>query len=216
MPKKSSEYVLRLASTMVAIPIVVFCVLSKAPFFPVLWLCLYGLSLQEWKKITQNSANHMARNLGYVYINIACFYLLYLGQNQNHFLLSLLVLVWAADIFAFFIGRLLKGPKLAPRISPNKTISGALGGLFGAVSSIYLLKDLWDPQILSYVNGNFFVIVIGLCLISQAGDLLESYVKRKLEIKDSGAFLPGHGGILDRLDSLFAVSFVLVLWEIIR
>jgi phosphatidate cytidylyltransferase len=216
-PNTTANYFLRIISGLIAIPLVVFCVLNQAPFFPLLWLALYALCLSEWKNLTKINTS-IVKNLGYIYINVGCFYLLYLGQNQPRFLIALFALVWATDTFAFFTGRLLKGPKLAPSISPGKTISGSIGGIIGAVLVSDVLITYWDATILTYLTSTPlpFTAVIALSALSQAGDLLESYAKRKLHVKDSGSFLPGHGGILDRLDSVLAVSWALVIWEILR
>jgi phosphatidate cytidylyltransferase len=129
-----------------------------------------------------------------------------------NFLLSLLTLVWMADIAAYFAGRALGRHKLAPAISPGKTWEGALGGLVGvwllawawtwadahyAVDSLSLYSRLQDKGELTLVLGAAF-----LCAMSVVGDLVESLVKRSAGLKDSSQLLPGHGGVLDRVDAL--------------
>jgi phosphatidate cytidylyltransferase len=119
-----------------------------------------------------------------------------------------LVIVWASDIGAYVIGRLAGGVKLAPAISPGKTWSGAVGGLVSAalagLAAAACLSSGYSP---SHVIG--LAIVLGI--ISQAGDLLESALKRHFGVKDSGSIIPGHGGLLDRLDALLAVAPVAAL-----
>ncbi|MEO0637528.1 MAG: phosphatidate cytidylyltransferase [Pseudomonadota bacterium] len=109
------------------------------------------------------------------------------------------IVVWTTDTAAYFVGRALKGPKLAPAISPGKTWSGAIGGLSGAVLIGGLLA-FWtggDHQF------GFILLVVALMSIgSQFGDLMESAVKRRSGVKDSGRLIPGHGGVLDRIDGL--------------
>jgi phosphatidate cytidylyltransferase len=123
-------------------------------------------------------------------------------------LLLLFATVWATDIFAFFSGRLLGGPLLWPRISPKKTWSGAIGGLAGGVAA---------GLGVAYTVGVGELGIIGamallLSVLAQAGDLLESAIKRRFGAKDSGAFIPGHGGLMDRLDGfLVAAFFALVI-----
>jgi phosphatidate cytidylyltransferase len=123
-------------------------------------------------------------------------------------LLLLFAIVWATDIFAFFCGRFLGGPLLWPRISPKKTWSGAMGGLAGGVAA---------GLGLAYTVGVGKLGIIGamallLSVLAQAGDLLESAIKRRFGAKDSGAFIPGHGGLMDRLDGfLVAAFFALVI-----
>ena len=122
---------------------------------------------------------------------------LLLSQPLGHvILLALAGVIAACDSAAYFVGRRVGGPKLWPRVSPNKTISGSLGGLFAA-----MLGTMLFSTVLGFAGAGeaiFFGLVIGV--LSQAGDLLESAVKRSLNVKDSGSILPGHGGLLDRFD----------------
>jgi len=121
--------------------------------------------------------------------------------------LWLFAVVWMSDIGAFAVGRTVGGPKLAPRVSPSKTWSGALGGLasaalFGATLAPFLIdRDM--------VGGLVMAIVVGAA--AQAGDLLESGIKRRFGAKDSGSLIPGHGGLMDRLDSLATAAPVFAI-----
>lgn len=122
----------------------------------------------------------------------------------------------ATDTFAFFVGKILKGPHLAPTISPKKTISGAIGGLvFGilALVALYAIFMQFDSYKLVFTELNinvYHIILIGALtsVFNQAGDLYESYEKRKLGIKDFGKIIPGHGGVMDRVDGMSFVSLV--------
>jgi phosphatidate cytidylyltransferase len=118
----------------------------------------------------------------------------------------LLVCVWAADIIAFFVGRAVGGPKLAPAISPNKTWSGAIGGIVGAMLVGGGLAAAWLAQIGGRGAGLFIGMAGLLAALSVLGDLFESGLKRRAGVKDSGNLLPGHGGVMDRLDGLVPVS----------
>ena len=111
---------------------------------------------------------------------------------------------WASDTFAFFVGSYLGKHKLCPQISPNKTIEGFLGGLFGSMIAIVLLGSMFKiPIYHSVIMG----ILVGVA--APVGDLVESSIKRFAQVKDSGNILPGHGGILDRFDSiLFTVPVI--------
>jgi len=114
--------------------------------------------------------------------------------------------VWATDIAAYFVGRTLGGPKLAPRVSPGKTWSGAIGGAVGAVAvgvGLALGADA-DPAPAGLAS-------LLLSAVAQAGDLAESAVKRHFGVKDSGAIIPGHGGLFDRADALLAAAPVAAL-----
>lgn len=130
--------------------------------------------------------------------------------------LFLFVVVWATDIFAYFVGRALGGPKLAPSISPGKTQSGALGGAVGGVLAGAILAVCAGAGNLPLLA---FVALL-LSIVSQAGDLFESWVKRRHGAKDSGRLIPGHGGVMDRVDglvvaalTLYAVSVLLAGWD---
>lgn len=113
------------------------------------------------------------------------------------------VVVWATDIGAFFVGRAAKGPRLAPGISPNKTWSGFAGGLaFAALAAIGLMAAAVDASRPVQVVE----IALGLSLLGQGGDLFESAMKRRFGVKDSGDLIPGHGGMLDRIDALLWVA----------
>jgi len=118
--------------------------------------------------------------------------------------LMLLVLTWAADVGAYFAGRAFGQRKLALRISPGKSWEGALGGLMLAVMAAFVMRALFplpafDPLL-------FGLLVIVTVVFSVAGDLFESMVKRRAGVKDSGTLLPGHGGVLDRIDSITATG----------
>ncbi len=120
-------------------------------------------------------------------------------------ILYLFAVVWATDILAYFVGRAIGGPKLAPSISPGKTRSGAVGGLVGAL--LFGLAAAWAGGAASLPLAAGIAIV--LSAVSQAGDLLESWVKRRHGAKDSGTIIPGHGGVMDRVDGLVAAAFAL-------
>ena len=113
----------------------------------------------------------------------------------------LLVVVVASDVGAYITGRMLGGPKLWPAVSPKKTWSGSIGGVFAAVLGIFFLAQ-YEGLVLLPVLIAAFVVSIA----SQGGDLLESWAKRKAGVKDSGSIIPGHGGLLDRLDGFLAAA----------
>jgi len=119
----------------------------------------------------------------------------------------LFAVVWATDILAYFVGRAFGGPKLAPAISPGKTWSGAVGGAAGAV-----LVGLVVGWLLGLpVSLGLVALAVLLSIVSQAGDLFESWVKRRFGAKDSGVIIPGHGGVMDRVDGLVAAALALYL-----
>lgn len=118
--------------------------------------------------------------------------------------LFLCAVVWATDILAYFTGRALGGPKLWVRVSPNKTWSGAAGGTLGGVLAGVIVAALAGLPTLLPLAG----LAFGLSIVSQAGDLAESAVKRLFGVKDASRLIPGHGGLLDRLDGFAAASLL--------
>jgi len=128
-----------------------------------------------------------------------------------------LILTWASDIGAFFVGRTLKGPKLIPSVSPGKTISGALGGLAVTVivAWIYVRFALMPVALLTMTVPAIVVFGLVVSAAAQVGDLAESLLKREANVKDSSRLVPGHGGLLDRLDSVLfvlPVAYLLFGW----
>jgi len=127
--------------------------------------------------------------------------------------LLVLVLVWIADSAAYFVGRAWGRRKLAPAISPGKTWEGVAGGLIGAALYAIIIAFFTDP-------GAWLALVVTALLLGMAsivGDLFESAVKRQAGVKDSGSVLPGHGGILDRIDSATAaLPIAALVWPIVR
>lgn len=166
---------------------------------------------------------------GVIYIAAPCLALTWLRAMPNpiSWTILLFTVTWSADICAFFVGNALKGPKLWPRLSPNKTWSGFFGGLAGAMGVAMLVTSIWTAKIhltaaaivgltggptistarLSLTAAGFIGLAGGVA--TMAGDLCESMLKRRFGVKDSGDLIPGHGGLLDRVDGLmFAVLAV--------
>jgi phosphatidate cytidylyltransferase len=142
---------------------------------------------------------------GFAYVAIPSFALLCLSWIWEVLVFWVFAVTWAVDIFAYFAGRAIGGPKLAPRISPNKTWAGLIGGMAGAGIAGWLVAYWFEMEALFLWAG------APMGLIAQIGDLYESWEKRRAGIKDSGSLLPGHGGVLDRLDGLLAVAIVTTL-----
>jgi phosphatidate cytidylyltransferase len=119
--------------------------------------------------------------------------------------LQIVSAVIATDVGAYFAGRTLGGPKIAPKISPSKTWAGLIGGMIAAG----LVFVGWAMYVQALHPWTFAVNGAVAAIIAQAGDFFESWMKRRAGVKDSGRLIPGHGGLFDRLDGLLAVSFVL-------
>lgn len=149
--------------------------------------------------------------LGILYLGLPCVAFIWLRHDAaagRKVVIWLLAVVWASDIGAYAAGRLIGGPRLAPRISPNKTWAGLVGGIgLAALTSVVVTRaggtgPLWLPAAMGML----------LALIAQAGDLAESWVKRRFGVKDAGALIPGHGGLLDRVDALMVVILVVAFF----
>jgi phosphatidate cytidylyltransferase len=138
---------------------------------------------------------------GVVYIAAPCLALCWIRAMPNtmSWTILLFAVVWSADICAFLVGNALKGPKLWPRYSPNKTWAGFVGGLLGGMGAAMLTAEISTAR-LSLLAAAFIGLAGGLA--TMAGDLLESVLKRRFGVKDSGDLIPGHGGLLDRVDGL--------------
>lgn len=142
--------------------------------------------------------------IGLLYIGVATIAILFL-REENGVAVTLwtLAVVWATDISAYFSGKTIGGPRLAPKYSPNKTWAGLLGGVAGALLVGSLIAVQFDlPRWLIPLAGLF-------ALIAQGGDLYESWLKRRAGVKDASAIFPGHGGALDRLDGLMPVAIAM-------
>ncbi len=136
--------------------------------------------------------------------------MIYIREISLNLTLFVFLIVWTTDTSAYFCGIVIGGKKLAPKISPGKTISGFLGALvfaaiLGFICHVTSFAKIYENLTLSVLS----TILISLC--SQIGDLAESAMKRKFEVKDSGKILPGHGGLLDRFDGLSFASIAMVL-----
>lgn len=200
-----------------AVPIAVFAAGALAVMnHPRIALAVLGLGfLAAWffahrmaETLTQPA---LRLALGVLYIGLAGIALIELRHDTEAGranVLFLFLIVWASDIGAYLAGRTLGGPKLWPAVSPNKTWSGAIGGLVAAILA-GLLVAFWFsgvPVVLAVVAA---AVMLGVA--SQAGDLLESAIKRHFQVKDSSHLIPGHGGLLDRMDGVLAAAPVAAL-----
>jgi phosphatidate cytidylyltransferase len=150
---------------------------------------------------------------GPLYIGLPAVALIWLrddGEQGRQLILWLMLTVWATDIGAFFAGRLIGGPLLAPRISPKKTWAGLIGAIVSAavVGAIASGIDSQAPATVLLAAAGAI-----LAIVAQAGDLGESWVKRRFGVKDASHIIPGHGGLFDRVDGLIAAAVVLAVWQ---
>ncbi len=208
----SSNTKQRIISSLFLLPVAIFAIFFSQNLFLLLVLAMAILMTVEWLDMTKNIEDEKRwRVIGFFYILIPLFSVYQLRIISVDVLFWMFSIIWVTDIFAYFSGRILGGKKLAPSISPNKTWSGLAGGV-AASAVIGFISAFIFP------NGSvlFFVIVsVLLSLIEQASDLTESKFKRIFGVKDSGNIIPGHGGVLDRLDGvMFTAPVVLILISI--
>jgi phosphatidate cytidylyltransferase len=167
---------------------------------------IYQLFTNKEIKFT-NERSKLGVTIRYVIFSMCFLILLPFYENSFHpsLMIGILSIIWVNDSFAFLIGKNFGKNKLFPSVSPKKTVEGLLGGLvFSLLAGLFISKINLDFSLL-----NWLIIAVIVSLIGTIGDLVESKFKRQANIKDSGNIMPGHGGILDRLDSLlFAAPFV--------
>ena len=200
------------------------CFFIVAIFFlrPLFYIAIYSIAavmLFEWYNITKTSIYHNLIGLLAIPIPIASLLLISYVDQTGWLLMTFFCIIWSVDIMAMFGGKLIGGPKLAPKTSPNKTISGLLIGVSSAIISVNILTLISDyklPYMIdkSNISLSLFALIIGI--IAQISDLSVSLIKRKFKIKDSGTIIPGHGGALDRFDSIILTAPLIALYLINR
>jgi phosphatidate cytidylyltransferase len=197
----------RVAVGAMSLAVVLVALLAGAA--PVVVFALLAAGLVATLLDAQLRSDSRSLTLGLVYTGLAAISLAFLRDADEPGLWTILFLfavVWATDILAYFVGRAVGGPKLAPAISPGKTWSGAIGGLVGGIAAGIAVAAVFGEIGLP-------IVLVGavLSVVSQLGDLFESGVKRRYGVKDASGLIPGHGGMMDRVDGLVAAGFVLYL-----
>lgn len=195
----------RLGQYVLSVPLAIMCPLAAGPNFFAL-----GLLAGAFFFLTIVTRRPQL-GLGIVYCGLPIYALLLIRQEPDGLRNALwaLSLVWATDIGAYFAGRAIGGPKLAPRISPNKTWAGLFGGIVAATILALVMH-------VAYLLPLRFVAATPLlAILAQGGDLYESHLKRRAGVKDSGNVIPGHGGFLDRLDGVVPVMPVAALLVVV-
>jgi phosphatidate cytidylyltransferase len=220
-PKPRSDLGVRTLSGVVMMAVAIGALYLGGWYFAA-FIALIGIGVcWEWGRLVQGfgySAGSVPRAAwhlgGLAYIGIACFALIamslsYVGPVP---VILLIAGVIGTDIGAYFAGRTFGGPKIAPKISPSKTWSGLVGGMFGAGVSIAAVLYI-AHQSFTFVYSPVYTFVGGsiIAVVAQAGDFFESWMKRRAGVKDSSNLIPGHGGLFDRTDGLIAVSFLVGL-----
>ena len=216
-----SNLVKRTLSALILGPLFVYIsYMGGLPFFGMIFT-MFIIMFYEWLKITSKSEQRILWFVfGFFYIGFACFVMLSLERLRGNFAgmqdvpilyFTLVFLVWINDIFSYAFGKTIGGPKLLPKISPNKTWAGTIGGIIGCVSVLFILSYSQSTGA-STVSDQVFLTALAIHIlvpiVALAGDLFESSIKRKFGVKDSGNIMPGHGGLLDRMDGMILVMNV--------
>ena len=208
----SDEFYKRVLSSIILFPVVISIIIYSSILLNLLIMICFCLVLYEWHMLSKTKKYYF---LG-IFFLILSFYTIYkfkdLNNNYINFLFILLICI-STDIGGYIFGKIFKGPKLTS-ISPNKTFSGAIGSYL--LSLVFIIIFF---QILSFFNYKtsfsyeIFLLAIIISTISQIGDILISYFKRISNVKDTGNIIPGHGGLLDRVDGMiFAYPFSYLLY----
>lgn len=173
-----------------------------------------GLLWELWGLVAKLTKDLKARIVlmfaGLLYIGTACFTLMILRSPFFGITTALMIIgaVVATDVGAYFVGRNVGGPKIAPRISPSKTWSGLTGGMVASGLALIAISQILATSELKMGIWYHFGAGAAIAIVAQIGDFFQSWIKRKAGVKDSGNLIPGHGGLFDRTDGLIAVLFV--------
>lgn len=203
----STEIKERIISAILIGSTFIFFILLAPTLFIGLLLIIAYLMLKEWYIFAHSSKSDLA--VGALSIAFSISSLILLCHAIPAFITVLyFLIIWSTDTGAMVGGKILKGPKLAQRISPNKTWSGSLVGIITAVLTVYLISRFYKLSNLHnfFLKFNPILFTIIISCISQISDLFISIFKRKHKIKDSGSIIPGHGGVLDRFDSIILTT----------
>lgn len=227
-----SEFTLMRQHKLLAFPFLVTALLVSFPFLLLLletqvvtdelpfsieqWLVLGLVLLLFWTVVTKNrftyeDASFYFVSAVYLVVGFSSFALVRLSEDGLSKVLLILFMIWATDSGAYFTGKAFGKAKLWPSISPNKTIEGAIGGIVSAI--VLGVIFVWIDPILPMIEVVILAIVVAV--VGQLGDLVQSAYKRQYGVKDSGHLLPGHGGILDRFDSMIAVFTVIWVFNLL-
>ena len=204
------EIIKRILSSIILIPTVLFFIIKGSFLFNFFIFICFLITTYEWLKL---SKKNLFKFFGTIFIVIS-FYTMFRIRNEfdkDYFHLLLVIIICVStDIGGYIFGNIFKGPKLT-KISPKKTYSGVIGSFLLSLIFTNLFLDFLSNVETFEFTKEMFLFILLISLVSQIGDIIISYFKRKSKIKDTGTIIPGHGGILDRIDGMiFAIPFAYV------
>jgi phosphatidate cytidylyltransferase len=207
----NKELLKRILSSLVLISIVIISILQGSIIFNLFILLCFFLTIIEWHKMSKKHNYYVPGIFFLLFSYFSIFYLInQINDDYSYFIFILLTCI-STDIGGYIVGKIIKGPKLS-KISPKKTYAGMMGSfLFPIIFANFFLESfIFDNS--THMTTEILIFVFCISAISQIGDLIISYFKRISKIKDTGKLIPGHGGILDRIDGMiFAFPFSLVV-----
>ena len=209
----NNEFEKRLLSSIILIPISIFLIIKGSIFFIFFLSILFLVTSYEWVKMSKK--NFLLKFLGIIFLFFS-FYTAFEIRGDENFkdFLFIITICISTDIGGYIFGKVFKGPKLT-KISPKKTYAGVFGGfLLSLLAGLVFNHYIYINQKIFNEDLSVFILILFISLISQLGDLLISYFKRKAKIKDTGKILPGHGGLLDRIDGMifvFPVCYLIII-----
>ena len=203
------EFQKRILSSIIILPLTLFFIIEGSVLFTLFLISLFLISSFEWLKM---SKKNLLKIFGIFFLIFSFYSTFYLRDKDLQFFLLIVIICISTDLGGYIFGKLLKGPKLI-KISPNKTYSGMIGGFFLTVVNSYIFIKYFNfnsfYEKINLTDFTFILIVLVVSSVSQIGDLIISYFKRYSNIKNTGNILPGHGGLLDRIDGMiFVFPFV--------
>ncbi len=199
----NNELIKRFVSSIVILPISLFAIINGSILFLFFLFILFLLSSYEWIKMCKKNIKKIF--IGIIFLLVSFYSAFQLNDLYGHnFFILIIFACILTDLGGFIFGKLFRGPKLT-KISPNKTYTGVFGSFVIPVFFYLIFSDYININYSEIIKLNFISLILAISLISQIGDLTVSYFKRVAKIKDTGKIIPGHGGILDRLDGLIFV-----------
>jgi phosphatidate cytidylyltransferase len=205
----------RLASSLVLAPLALAAAWVGGAVFMIVWAGAALIIGWEWIKLVASARDPVPwRIAGVIYAAVAFIAPVMLRADVNNgfaALIFLFAIVWMTDIMGYAIGRAVGGPRLWPAVSPNKTRSGAIGGMAGALAAGIVIAAWLSLAVLPIA-----ILSVILSMVAQAGDLFESAIKRRFGAKDTSHLIPGHGGLMDRLDGFIAAALLAAMVGIVR